>query len=222
MAYRILLAEDDRALSALMQDFFCAAGIEAMPAYDGAQALELLTEVCFDLAVLDVMMPEYDGLSVCRRLRETSDMPVIFVTALGQERDTLAGYRAGADDYVTKPFSFPVLVAKAQALMRRAAGLHLADGELSHGNIVLDTIGRTVTVDGAPVALRPKEYEILEVLLRSRGRIVSRDTVISLVWGAEFDGDERMTDRHVASLRRALGGAAQHIKSVYGQGYRIG
>ena len=219
---RVLLAEDDRALSALICDFFRAAGVEVVPVYDGAAALEAAGAEGFDLLILDVMMPQYTGLEVCRRLRERSDVPVIFVTALGQEGDTLAGYRAGADDYVVKPFSFPVLVAKAQALVRRARGLDLRADELAYGSILMNLTERTVTVDGRSVSLRPKELEILEVLLREQGRTVRRDTLIERIWGVEFDGDERMVDRHVAALRKALGGAAQHLKSVYGQGYRLG
>ena len=219
---RILLAEDDKALSSLICDFFRAAGMEIVPVYDGASALEAAGAESFDLLILDVMMPQFSGLEVCRRLRERSDVPVIFVTALGQETDTLAGYRAGADDYVTKPFSFPILVAKAQALIRRSHGLGLQTDEVAYGNILLNLSSRAVTVDGAPVALRPKEYQILELLLREQGRVVSRDTLIERVWGVEFDGDERMVDRHVASLRKALGTAAQHIRAIYGQGYRLG
>ena len=168
------------------------------------------------------MMPQLNGLEVCQAVRRESDVPVIFVTALGQEGDTLAGFRAGADDYVTKPFSFPVLVAKAQALMRRARGLRLGETELGYGSILLDTATHAVTVDGAPVSLRPKEAQILELLLREQGRTVSRNLLIERVWGVDFDGDERMVDRHVASLRKALGTAAQHIKAVYGKGYRLG
>ena len=222
MAGHILLAEDDKALSALMQDFFRAAGVQVTPAYDGGQALALAQERAFDLLVLDVMMPHLNGLEVCAAVRHESDVPVIFVTALGQEGDTLAGFRAGADDYVTKPFSFPVLVAKAQALMRRARGLRLGASELGYGSILMDTATGAVTVDGAPVTLRPKEAQILELLLREQGRTVSRDLLIERVWGVEFDGDERMVDRHVAGLRKALGTAAQHIKAVYGKGYRLG
>lgn len=156
MAGHILLAEDDKALSALIQDFFRAAGVAVTPAYDGEQALTLAQERSFDLLVLDVMMPQLNGLEVCQAVRRESDVPVIFVTALGQEGDTLAGFRAGADDYVTKPFSFPVLVAKAQALMRRARGLRLGETELGYGSILLDTATHAATVDGAPVSLRPK------------------------------------------------------------------
>lgn len=222
MAGHILLVEDDKALSALMQDFFRAAGVRVTPTYDGEQALTLAQERSFDLLVLDVMMPQLNGLEVCQAVRRESDVPVIFVTALGQEGDTLAGFRAGADDYITKPFSFPVLVAKAQALMRRARGLRLGETELGYGSILLDTATYEVTVDGLPVSLRPKEAQILELLLREQGRTVSRDLLIERVWGVDFDGDERMVDRHVASLRKALGTAAQHIKAVYGKGYRLG
>lgn len=148
MAGHILLAEDDKALSALMQDFFRAAGVTVIPAYDGEQALVLAQAQPFDLLVLDVMMPHLNGLEVCEAVRQESDVPVIFVTALGQEGDTLAGFRAGADDYITKPFSFPVLVAKAQALMRRARGLRLGASELGYANILMDTASGTVTVDG--------------------------------------------------------------------------
>ena len=217
---RVLLAEDDQALSGLICDFFRAAGVEIVPVYDGAAALEAAGAEGFDLLILDVMMPQYTGLEVCRRLRERSDVPVIFVTALGQEGDTLAGYRAGADDYITKPFS--VLVAKAQALVRRAHGLDLRADELAYGSILLNLTNRAVTVDGRPVALRPKEYQILEILLREQGRTVSRDALIERVWGVEFSGDERMVDRHMAALRKALGTAAQHLRAVYGQGYRLG
>lgn len=218
----ILLAEDDRALSALICDFFRAAKLEVFPAYDGEEALLAARGNAFDLIILDVMLPKYDGLSVCRELRQMCDAPVIFVTALGQEYDQLAGYRAGADDYITKPFSFPVLVAKAQAIMRRAAGRGLAPGELEYGNITLSPSERRAWVDGQELPLRPKEYQILEVLMRSHGRTVPRDTLILQVWGDDFEGDERMLDRHIASLRKSLGTGGVHIKAVYGQGYRLG
>lgn len=217
MAANILLAEDDRALSALILDFFHAAGLEVLPVFDGEQALAAAAEQSFDLLILDVMMPHFSGLEVCRRVREDSSVPILFITALSQEENALAGFRAGADDYITKPFSFPVLVAKAQAILRRSRGQSLGAGQLAYGSIILDPARREVTVDG-----RPKEVQILEILLREQGRTVSRDTLIQKVWSLDFDGDERMVDRHVAALRQKLGAAAQHIKSVYGAGYRLG
>ncbi len=218
----ILLAEDDRALAKLILDFFQAAGLEVFAVHDGAAALEAAAERSFDLMILDVMMPHFDGLEVCRRVRRDSSVPILFITALSQEENALAGYRAGADDYITKPFSFPVLVAKAQALLRRSRGESLGEGQLGYGSMVLDTVQGRVTVDGQEIHLRPKELQILELLLREQGRTVSRDALIQKVWGLEFEGDERMVDRHVASLRQKLGGAAQHIRAVYGAGYRLG
>ena len=222
MEANILLAEDDRALSALILDFFHAAGLEVLPVYDGAAALAAVQDRAFDLLILDVMMPHFSGLEVCRRVRETSGVPILFLTALSQEENALAGYRAGADDYLTKPFSFPVLVAKAQAILRRSRGEGLGEHQLAYGSILLDTALGSVTVDGVPVHLRPKEFRILELLLREQGRTVSRDTLIQRVWSVDFEGDERMVDRHVAALRRKLGTAAQHIRAVYGAGYRLG
>lgn len=222
MAGRILLAEDDRALAALICDFFAAAGLEVTPAFDGAAALALAREKNFDLLILDVMMPHFSGLEVCRMVREESAVPILFITALGQERDTLAGYRAGADDYIIKPFSFPVLVAKAQAVLRRSRGQSLGANQLGYGSILMDTNLGQVWVDDLPIHLRPKEYQILELLLREQGRTVSRDLLVQRVWGVDFDGDERMVDRHVAALRQKLSSAAQHIRSVYGVGYRLG
>lgn len=218
----ILLAEDDRALAKLILDFFQAAGLEVFAVHDGAAALEAAAERSFDLMILDVMMPHFDGLEVCRRVRAESSVPILFITALSQEENALAGYRAGADDYITKPFSFPVLVAKAQALLRRSRGESLGEGQLGYGSMVLDAARGRVTVDGQEIHLRPKELQILELLLREQGRTVSRDALIQKVWGVDFEGDERMVDRHVASLRQKLGTAAQHIRAVYGSGYRLG
>ena len=206
MAANILLAEDDRALSALILDFFHAAGLEVLSVSDGEQALAAVAEQSFDLLILDVMMPHFSGLEVCCQVREDSSVPILFITALSQEENALAGFRAGADDYITKPFSFPVLVAKAQAILRRSRGQSLGAGQLAYGSILLDTARREVTVDGQPIHLRT----------------VSRDTLVQKVWSLDFSGDERMVDRHVAALRQKLGTAAQHIKSVYGAGYRLG
>ena len=222
MSACILLAEDDRDLSALILDFFRAAGLDIVPVYDGAQALAAAAERSFDLIILDVMMPQFSGLEVCRQIRRDSSVPILFLTALGQEENALEGYRAGADDYLIKPFPLSVLVAKAQATIRRSRGEGLGEHQLGYGNIVLDTALGQAAVDGAAVHLRPKELQILEILLREQGRTVSRDLLIQRVWGVEFDGDERMVDRHVASLRQKLGTAAQHLRAVYGAGYRLG
>ena len=142
-------------LSALILDFFHAAGLEVLPVFDGEQALAAAAEQSFDLLILDVMMPHFSGLEVCRRVREDSSVPILFITALSQEENALAGFRAGADDYITKPFSFPVLVAKAQAILRRSRGQSLGAGQLAYGSILLDTAcGRSPWTAGP--SLRPK------------------------------------------------------------------
>ena len=219
---RILVVDDEKLLVKGVKFNLENEGYEVECAYDGASAVELARNGRFDLIILDVMMPHFSGLEVCRRVREDSSVPILFITALSQEENALAGFRAGADDYITKPFSFPVLVAKAQAILRRSRGQSLGAGQLAYGSILLDTALREVTVDGQPIHLRPKELQILEILLREQGRTVSRDTLIQKVWSLDFSGDERMVDRHVAALRQKLGTAAQHIKSVYGAGYRLG
>ena len=188
------------------------------------EALTLLPELDrFDLLILDVTLPDGTGFEVCEAVRRQNvTIPILFLTASDEEVNVIRGLDCGGDDYITKPFSFPVLVAKAQALMRRARGLRLGASELGYANILMDTASGTVTVDGNPVNLRPKEAKILELLLREQGRTVSRDLLIERVWGTDFDGDERMIDRHIASLRKALGTASQHIRAVYGKGYRLG
>ena len=222
MAGHILLAEDDKALSALMQDFFRAAGVAVTPAYDGEQALVLAQAQPFDLLVLDVMMPHLNGLEVCEAVRQESDVPVIFVTALGRRVTRWQVPRGRGRLYHQAVFRFRCWWQRRRALMRRARGLRLGASELGYANILMDTASGTVTVDGNPVNLRPKEAKILELLLREQGRTVSRDLLIERVWGTDFDGDERMIDRHIASLHKALGTASQHIRAVYGKGYRLG
>ena len=219
---KILVVEDEKAISDILVFNLQREGYDTLAAYDGAEGLRCALEEAPDLILLDVMLPEMDGFEVCRRVRAEKDTPIIMLTAREEETDKVMGLELGADDYITKPFSFPVLVAKAQALMRRARGLRLGASELGYANILMDTASGTVTVDGNPVNLRPKEAKILELLLREQGRTVSRDLLIERVWGTDFDGDERMIDRHIASLRKALGTASQHIRAVYGKGYRLG
>lgn len=219
---KVLIVEDDRAICSFMRRVLEANGYESIIVGTGREALSMLTSHCPDVVILDLGLPDMDGMDVLTQLRAWSLMPVVVVSARTDEREKVRALDAGADDYITKPFSFPVLVAKAQALMRRARGLRLGASELGYANILMDTASGTVTVDGNPVNLRPKETKILELLLREQGRTVSRDLLIERVWGTDFDGDERMIDRHIASLRKALGTASQHIRAVYGKGYRLG
>lgn len=218
----ILVAEDNREFSLLICNFLKASGFSVLQAYDGDAALELLSENIVDLVLLDVMMPCRDGFSVCRELRELSSVPVIFITALSAEEDSLTGYRAGADDFMSKPFSLTVLVAKARALIARSRGSSPNHGSfLIHEQLTVDPYARKVTVDGEPIALRPKEYNILLILMRNKNRTVTRERLLSLLWGFDYSGDERVLDRQIQTLRERLRSAGHLIGTVYGVGYRI-
>ena len=220
--YNILICDDEQDIVNALKIYLSGGDYCLFEASNGREALEVVEKNDIHLILMDIMMPQLDGIAATAKLREKSNVPIILLTAKSESSDKVLGLNIGADDYITKPFSFPVLVAKAQALMRRARGLRLGASELGYANILMDTASGTVTVDGNPVNLRPKEAKILELLLREQGRTVSRDLLIERVWGTDFDGDERMIDRHIASLRKALGTASQHIRAVYGKGYRLG
>lgn len=219
---QLLIVEDNHEFNDLMREFLEADGFAVTQAFDGDAALELLAESRFDLVLLDVMMPYRDGFDVCREIRMMSNVPVIFITARSEDEDKLIGYRAGADDYMTKPFSLTVLAAKARALIARSRGTSPGSSAIiNHLSLQVDPHARTVTVAGGPVQLRPKEYEILMILLQNVGRIVSRDHLLSLVWGYDYDGDDRVLDRQIQTLRDHLASAGALISTVYGVGYRM-
>ena len=219
MEHLVLLAEDEARLREIVRDYFAAHGLACHLAADGAEALELLRQHDYDAVLLDVLMPEADGFAVCRALRERSQAPVLFLTALGEEGDILRGYGLGADDYVTKPFSLAVLLAKTRALIRRGRG---EGGEtLACGAIALEPGRRACTVAGAPVELPPREYELLLCLMRNKGRVLSRDQLLDKVWGVDFDGGDRAVDSRVKALRAALGSAGKQIKTVFKAGYKL-
>ena len=165
-------------------------------------------------------MPRLDGFGVCRAVRKDSAVPILFLTALGGEEDVLRGYALGADDYVTKPFSLAVLLAKLQALIRRSRGEQRA-GVLSCGAISVDTGSRRCTAAGQERKLSPREYELLLCLLRNKGQVLSRAQLLDKVWGLDFEGDDRAVDVRIRSLRAALGKAGKQIKTVFKAGYRL-
>ena len=220
MAERVLLAEDERAMRDIVRDYFAAHGMDCDLARDGEEALDLLRDHDYDAVLLDVLMPNLDGFSVCRAVRKKSGVPILFLTALGGEADVLRGYALGADDYVTKPFSLAVLLAKTKAVIRRSRG-EGGGGTLKCGAIALDLAGRTCTVEGRPAALTPREYELLLCLMRNRGQVLSRDQLLDKVWGIDFEGGERAVDVRIKSLRAALGSAGKQIKTVFKAGYRM-
>lgn len=223
MKATILLAEDERDMREVLCDYFTAKSggeLTVIPAPDGNTALHLIETQPFDLLLLDIMLPGTDGFALCRAAREQGDAPVLFVTAREDEQDKLHGYDLGADDYVVKPFSLAVLYAKAQALLRRSRGMTAAE-VLRAGALVLDPARGTVTADGQRIDLPPKEFALLRVLMERRNRVLTRDELLNLAWGWDFDGSDRVVDSHIKKLRRALGTHADCIRTVVKRGYKL-
>lgn len=223
MAYRILLVEDDRELIEIISDYFTekSGGLfELDTARTGDEGLAKCIDDTFDLVVLDVMLPEVDGFTICRELRKHSDVPIIFLTARHDEMDRLNGYHLGCDDYVTKPFSLAELYAKVTALIKRTKGM-VRNETITAGKIKLNPFRYRVFVDEKEIMLTPTQFAILKILMENAGKVVSRESLITRVWGYDFDGDERVIDNHIKKLRRALGNAANQIKTVYKQGYKL-
>lgn len=219
MDHRILIVEDEVSLRELLSDYFRRRGDIPITASDGVDALELAENETFDTVLLDIMMPEMDGFSVCRALRRASDVPIIFLTALNDEEEKLLGYQLGADDYVTKPYSLSVLYAKTEALIRRSRGT-VRDGDLlTAGRLSLRISSRRAYADGSPVRLTNREYSLLLCLMQNRGIVLSREQLIVKCWGYDYDGDMRVVDTHIKRLREKLGDAAGCIKTVIGAGY---
>ena len=216
----ILLVEDEARIRDIVQDYFAAHGLDCDLARDGEEALDLLRDHDYDAILLDVLMPRLDGFQVCAAVRRKSRVPILFLTALGSETDVLRGYALGCDDYVTKPFSLAVLLAKTRALIRRGRGVG-AEGVLTCGAIALDTNSRSCTAGGRLVKLSPREYALLECLLRNRGQALSREQLLDKVWGIDFEGDDRAVDVRIRSLRAALGEAGGQIMTVFKTGYRL-
>ena len=223
MSYTILLAEDEPAMREVVADYFTeksGGAIAVETAADGDTALALIEQRPFDLLLLDVMLPGTDGFALCRAAWRQGDVPILFVTAREDEQDKLHGYGLGADDYVVKPFSLAVLYAKAQALLRRAHGLG-QDDVLRAGALELDPARGIVKAGGQPIALPPKEFALLRALMERKNRVLTRDELLNLAWGWDFDGTDRVVDSHIKKLRRALGVHAGCIRTVVKQGYKL-
>ncbi len=219
MERQLLVVEDDPLMAEAVSDYFEEKGWSVRTAGNGADALELFGRERFHLVLLDVMMPGMNGFTVCRKLREASDVPVIFLTARVMEEDKLNGYSLGADDYVAKPFSLPVLYAKAEALLGRVWGK--APGRLKAGSLEIDVGSREVWNRGEQVPLPPKVYEMLLFFLENPGRVYTREQLLIRFWGYDFEGNERVVDSHIRKLRKAVGDCGCVICTVHKSGYRM-
>lgn len=221
--YRILMVEDDRNIQTLVVNYFTKKekGLFAVEVAENGQiGLEKAYENHYDLLLLDVMLPELDGFEICKEMRQSSDVPIMFITARADESDILNGYALGCDDYVVKPFPLPVLYEKANALIKRSKGL-VRSKVFTAGNLSLNPNNGMVICNGEEVKLTAREYGILKVLMENKGVIISREKLLDMVWGYNSDVDERVLDTHMRNLRKALGANGKQIKTVIRRGYKI-
>ena len=223
---KILIVDDERVLVKGIKFNLEHEGYQVQDAYDGEEAVELAREGGFDLIILDVMMPKIDGLQACMRIREFSNVPIIMLTAKGEDTDKIIGIECGADDYLTKPFNILELKARVRALLRRAgaAQQQRSGNELTAGHIILNTGERTASRDGVSVELTAKEFDLMELLMRNPGRVYSRENLLNVVWGYEYIGDFRTVDVHIRRLREKLEldpANPEYIRTKWGVGYYL-
>lgn len=213
----ILIVEDEPDIQELLCAYLRDAGYGTAAAGDGVAALELFQSRPFDLVLLDLMLPKIDGFGVCELIRRQSQVPILMLTALDGEEEQLRGFRLNIDDYVTKPFSMPVLLEKIRVILRRS-GETVEDGPLRYRELSLDLDAREVRLEGRPLELTAREFELLHTFLSAPGRVFTREMLLSKLWGYDFFGDERVVDSHIKNLRRKLG--RDYIETVRGVGYR--
>ena len=219
--YKILLVEDDADIREVICDYFNAkseGNIKIDIATDGEQGVEKAYENAYDLLLLDVMLPELDGFEICKEVRSDSDVPIIFITARAAQDDMLKGYALGCDDYVVKPFPLPVLFEKVNALIKRSKGL-VRVPQFYLGSLTLNPNNGKVMSCGEEIFLTSKEFSILKLLFENKGKIITRDKIIRMLWGYDSDVDERIVDTHVKNLRKALKDNAKLLKTVRSRGY---
>lgn len=217
---KILIVEDDLAIQALLHDFIQESGYEVVLASDGVEALSLFSEQDFDLILLDIMLPKIDGYGVCEVMRKKSDVPIVMLTALDGEQNQIKGLDLQVDDYITKPFSMPILIRKIAAVLRRTSMQGEPSRTISYKNLMLDLEAYRAYIENDAVDLTPREFEILRELLTHQGKILTRQNFLQMLWKYEFFGDERIIDTHIKNLRKKLD-RADYIETIRGVGYRI-
>ncbi|WP_129691725.1 response regulator transcription factor [Gottfriedia acidiceleris] len=222
MPYKILIVEDETILREIVKDYLLNEGHEVIEAIDGEQALELFQELDFHLIILDIMLPKVDGWAVCRRIRKTSNVPIIMLTARVDEDDTLLGFELGADDYITKPYSPPILLARVKRLLEsRYKTNETSKDTLSKHGISVDFSSRKVKVDGENINLTHTEFEILTYLMQNYGIVITREQLVEKVWGYDYNGDDRTINTHIRNLRTKLGSKSKLISTIIRTGYKF-
>lgn len=218
---KILVVDDEARMRKLVKDFLSKSGYEVLEAEDGSQALDIFfVQNDIALIILDVMMPKMDGWQTCREIRQYSKVPIIMLTAKSDERDELQGFQLGVDEYISKPFSPKILVARVEAILRRTNQM-VEDEKLEAGGIVLDKTAHSVTIDGQPIDLSYKEFELLAYFLENKGIALSREKILNNVWNYDYFGDARTIDTHVKKLRSKMGEKGDLIKTIWGMGYKL-
>ncbi len=217
----ILVVDDESRMRKLIKDFLIKDNYNVLEAEDGEKALEIFEneKEKIDLIILDVMMPKQDGWSVLRKIRQSSQVPVIMLTARGEEQDELFGFELGADEYISKPFSPKILVARVEAILKRTTQTENANKDF--GGIIIDEQGRTVTVDGKNIEMSLREYELLKYLVDNENIALSRDKILNNVWNYDYYGDSRTIDSHIKKIRHKLGKRGKYIKTMRGIGYKF-
>lgn len=219
---KILVVDDESRMRKLVRDFLERAGYRIIEAENGLEAMEIFYENNKEigLLILDVMMPKMDGWQVCREVRQSSQVPIIMLTARSEERDELQGFELGVDEYISKPFSPKILVARVEAILRRSRGMD-ADESMDAGGIVIDKAAHRVQIDGEDIDLSFKEFELLTYFVENQGIALSREKILNNVWNYDYFGDARTIDTHVKKLRNKLQGKGNYIKTIWGMGYKF-
>ncbi len=218
---KILVVDDESRMRKLVKDFLTRAGYQVLEAGDGMEAMDLFYEdKDIALIILDVMMPKMDGWQVCREVREHSKVPIIMLTARSEERDELQGFELGVDEYISKPFSPKILVARVGAILRRTNGTDMSD-TLDAGGIKIDKAAHSVMIDDKQIDLSYKEFELLTYFVENQGIALSREKILNNVWNYDYFGDARTIDTHVKKLRSKLGDKGEYIKTIWGMGYKF-
>jgi len=220
MILKVLVADDDSALRNLICDILKKQGYDPIAAVDGNEAIDKFYETSdISLVILDVMMPGCNGFEVLKEIRETSEVPVLMLTALGDEKNEITGLADGANDYIAKPFSYPILTARIEALLRKTKKEKSSD--IIIGNLELKRSSHKVLVKGQELQLNNKEYQLLELLVANKGIVMERGKILDTIWGYDYDGDDKTINTHIKMLRSKLGSCANYIKTVKGTGYML-
>ena len=218
---KILVVDDESRMRKLVKEFLTKKNFQVLEAGNGEEAMDIFyEEKDIALIILDVMMPKMDGWEVCREIRKNSKVPIIMLTARSDERDELLGFDLGVDEYISKPFSPKILVARVEAILRRT-GQNNPEDVISAGGIVIDKAAHLATVDGKPMELSFKEFELLTYFLENQGIALSREKILNSVWNYDYFGDARTIDTHVKKLRSKMGDKGEYIKTVWGMGYKF-